>query len=1237
MSNIRVLYQYGLEIKLFQKAEIIAYEVTSLQRHQTVTSTIAGFSFKDLSRCLAMPDNLLLRFLEIDKKSLKIAYVGLRGGGSCGSKKAIRYKKKDLVELEIKPDLNLEKKPPLITPRNQAKEEEIVIKESIVAEAYKQVEEEWQNENELFEANQNKAIEIAKTLSKAMSFGTIERPLIKKLSKISPYECSTPLGIAQALLINYNQNAFWAGPQYLDDRSAITTIIRRCLMVQIMKDPNRALFSKDSMNDCLNNLEEINNRIDINSDHPELCTKLEVAAIVRLISRSKSTCTWWRYIVGECSEILMIAVSLKKLNPGPLLQKICKTYRNISRKIGANYLDFMMELEVLEKKNSTTLDEDSINIIAGFLLHKIKQVSSMPWEEVHILMEFIVKFINNQVIGSEFVTEIFKAIEELSNHNEWRIREKCATVIRHLRSNEIEEIKTRASNLHQSMKIVELHRNDKHIGVLNILDLVPLRVRCSEEKKTYRHTTNIHGIKYLVGREHEITQISEHFKGNNLLALVGQGGIGKTAIALKYGQDSINLYKIVHEINCENENLIISGLASLAKALGLKCENKELIDSLRAEFNTLEDYVLIILDNAVDQEQIYSFFTNNQKVKFLASSRSQDWDSKIQILELSIEASVKFLKNRLGKDTDPQDLKILADILGNWPLALEQSTGIIMNEHYEIKKFIKSFASSLSRSQKMEQILKSGFTNISKQTRSLLKILAACNSQKIPEFMVKKLFSQKYDEDDWWSSRSVLINYYIVSCENNFWNIHRIIHGYIQKNYILKKYNKLVDFYTEIFAIDNSIWINEKKLKKVKALGSHVESLVKLIKIQSLQEFMLFYNLIYFYIQVEVNFKQATTYLERVLSDLVLNDFSQHDLAEMYKRIGALYGSQAEFKKSENFYKKSLEINQKMLQPNKIEIADILSGLGVLFYFKADYGKSEEYYLEALSIREKFLDKNHAEIASLYMNLGTLYRQTVKYSQGADYYWKAFQIQEHTLPPNHPDRASLLMNLGILYCNTSQFELSEDFFLKALKIREEILPPKHQDIATIYANLGNLYRGERDYEKSKEFYNKALKIREELLPPTHPDVANIYECIGKLYSCEEENFQKSEELYLKALKIKEEILPTNSPDLSNAYINLGNLYSAQPGNEKADDYYLKALTARKKYLDQYKPHISEVFMGLQHLYKNKINHDKIDSPKIKEELMLSKNLDIINIRSHLKLLYQRSGTIVEEDEYELLE
>ena len=150
---------------------------------------------------------------------------------------------------------------------------------------YRQFEGELQEKNENLEKTQKIAIELARTLSKAMKHRIVDRTEIKKLSEISPYECAIPQIITELLLENLNQNAFWAAPQHRDDRSEIASIIYRLLMVGIIKNPRRALFIKQSTTDLITKLEEIIDMIEINTDFPEIFTSLEITATIRLIAR----------------------------------------------------------------------------------------------------------------------------------------------------------------------------------------------------------------------------------------------------------------------------------------------------------------------------------------------------------------------------------------------------------------------------------------------------------------------------------------------------------------------------------------------------------------------------------------------------------------------------------------------------------------------------------------------------------------------------------------------------------------------------------------------------------------------------------------------------------------------------------------------------------------------------------------------------------------------------------------
>ena len=1222
------------EINLYQVNTDIKCEVTHLSKNLRFISLIIGLDVNHFSRFASSSGSFFKRFLHIDEKTLRVAYTGgLQGGGACVPKKKTSNMIKESPGIIIIKSKSINKESGEKEPN---KEEEDLAKEKEIRMIYRQFEEEWQEKNENLEKNQKIAIELARTLSKAMKHGTVDRTEIKKLSEISPYECAIPQGIAELLLENFNQNAFWAAPQYIDDRSEITSIIRRFLMVGIMKNPRRALFSKQSTTDLITKLEEITDRIEINTDYPEICTSLEITATIRLISKTNSTVRWWNTLIVECRDIVNIALSLKKLNPGPLLIKICDYYNKISRRVRGSYIDFMINLEVLEKAMLVS-NEDSRSTIQEFIFQKFSEIPEMSWEEVHLLLDFAIKCINFNKVSEDFAISFIEKLGELISHGQWKIREKCATTLRHLRGNDSEEVKSKASNLHQVMKQQEYQRNDTHDGVLNILRLMPLRCKKQESKFA---RSNIHNIGLVLGRENEILQIERYFRQNNIVAVVGKEGVGKTAIVLKYGQENMNYFKIVWQINSESDATLMQGMNTLAKELGIKIENNQgLISDLMKKLNGLGDDVLIILDNSINQSQIRKFYTDNTKIKYLASSISEEWEQKILVPQLSPETSVKILQNNLGSSTNIEEIKELASVIGTTPLSLEQSAGIIMNNKLEIQSFLKLVHQKLTPEEKMQEILRSQFYTIPVKSTMILELISVCISQSIPEYMIKELFLEKYIEDDWWESRSMLISCNIVSLQNMFWNIHNTIHEYITNKYHLEDRSNIVGYYSREFVINDYIWLETKKLHRIMDLKSHVEKLVNSIDIQTLQEFGIFYNIINYYMKIDINYEEASHYLEITENSLQATRFSEEDLITIYDKLGVLYRSTSNFEKSTRFYLRSMKIQEKTLPPSHPSKANLYMNLGVVYSDKADYRKSEEYFLKALSIKEEILSPDHSDFASLYMNLGNLYRSKTEYHTSENFYLKALKIREASPTPNQPEIASLCMNLGVLYRDLTEYRKSEEYLLKPLKIFEEIHPANHPDLASLYMNLGVLYWSTASYDKSEEYYLKCLNIREAILPEDHPDIASLFMNLGNLYNAKAD-YVKSEEFSLKALNVFSKILPNNHPDIATLYMNLGVLYGAKTDYTRSAEYYLKAYKIREEILPANHPSLATLCMNLGNLYSDKADYDKCEvfylkALRIRQEILQADHPDIASLYMNLGVLYSEKHDFGKSEEYYL--
>ena len=122
----------------------------------------------------------------------------------------------------------------------------------------------------------------------------------------------------------------------------------------------------------------------------------------------------------------------------------------------------------------------------------------------------------------------------------------------------------------------------------------------SPKKQTQFSTVNIYNTKHIIGRESELNQIHNYFLEDNLLALIGKSGIGKTSVAIKYAQEYVSSYKYIWRINSKSTGTLLLDFALLANEIGLISINPEdIIMELSAKLKPPNDFMLFIFDDAV--------------------------------------------------------------------------------------------------------------------------------------------------------------------------------------------------------------------------------------------------------------------------------------------------------------------------------------------------------------------------------------------------------------------------------------------------------------------------------------------------------------------------------------------------------------------------------------------------------------------------------------------------------------
>lgn len=190
---------------------------------------------------------------------------------------------------------------------------------------------------------------------------------------------------------------------------------------------------------------------------------------------------------------------------------------------------------------------------------------------------------------------------------------------------------------------------------------------------------------YFTGRESLITHVATGLATGRPVILHGDGGVGKSAIAVEYAHRHRGNYRLVWWIRAEKRETAVADYVGLAEALDLpvaRQQDHEAIVSAVHDWLSNNPGWLLLFDNAKDRAGLAEIIPSAKTGHVIATSRSRQWDASVEALQVkpwSREDSIAYLLTRTGEN-DREAANIIADAYRDMPLALEQATAYVEQE-----------------------------------------------------------------------------------------------------------------------------------------------------------------------------------------------------------------------------------------------------------------------------------------------------------------------------------------------------------------------------------------------------------------------------------------------------------------------------------------------------------------------------------------------------------------------------
>jgi tetratricopeptide (TPR) repeat protein len=733
-------------------------------------------------------------------------------------------------------------------------------------------------------------------------------------------------------------------------------------------------------------------------------------------------------------------------------------------------------------------------------------------------------------------------------------------------------------------------------------------------------------------------------------ALYGLGGIGKSQLALEYAYQYCASYDLIWWLHAESPATLIADYIALAEELNLpeskESEQEKTIKSVRKWLDQHPGW-LLIFDNAKDAKSILQYYAESHGGHVLITSRNQNWGAFGESLPVNVwqrSESINFLQRRTLQ-TDPATAADLADALGNLPLALEQAASFIGERKKSYAEYLELFKSRRKDLWDREQpppgypdtvvtTWSLAFDEI-QQTRFAKELLFLCSivaSDDIPKSLLEKALSH-YDETehvidvdcfDFDDAIAALRAYSLITPDLDKLSIHRLVQTVVKDRMnpveLSCSQHAMLRALSEQFpekAYRNPFcWSECARLLShaqfVLDYTSHDHDLYGQALLRLLNNIGEYHAGRGIFAEAEPLFRRSLEIREKQLG------LEHLDVAESLNNLAVLLDSKGKYAEAEPLYRRSIEIREKQSGPEHLDVAYSLNNLAVLLMAIGKYAEAEPLYRRSLEIREKQLGPEHTDVADSLIGRAALLMAIGKYAEAEPLYRRSLEIREKQLGLDHPDVAHGLSNLAVLLVSKGNSTEAEPLYRRSLDIVEKQLGPDHPDVANSLNNLAVLLRSKGKYTEAEPLSRRSLEIREKQLGPDHPDVANSLNNLGVLLESKGK-YAEAEPLFRRSLEIREKQLGLDHPDVANSLNNLAGLLMAIGKYAEAEPLFRRSLDIVEKQLGTEHPDVAICLKNLASLLEARKKYPEVKiyyrkALAVYEKIYGKNHIDTIAIR-----------------------
>jgi tetratricopeptide (TPR) repeat protein/nucleoside phosphorylase len=685
-----------------------------------------------------------------------------------------------------------------------------------------------------------------------------------------------------------------------------------------------------------------------------------------------------------------------------------------------------------------------------------------------------------------------------------------------------------------------------------------------------------HRNAYFRGRDDEMFRLYESLASGNPTVIVqiirGEGGVGKTHLAVEYAYRRLSDYDIVLWLDAGDPAGLADAYAGLAECTeDLKHlagrERPEVVKAVRQWLAGAGRW-LLVFDNAEGPESVEHYIPPQGNGHVIVTSRNPNWGHLARTVCLDLWSrpeSAAFLLDRTHSK-DEASAAGVAELLGDLPLALEHAGAYVKATGCSLLDYARLLQSE-GLGMLDDTAVQSHRAVSATWSITLKRLKKECPEAALLMCILAFLAPEGLPVSSLVGGAPVLIDSLNVSL-SSVKETNRLVARLRRHGLAGRTGDKLSVHRVLQHAVRASLDASEARSAFAQAAG-------------------LLRRIVPGRPDLPENWDECADLVPhaRFIGDHALQmDRGLGETVSVLSQTAVyLCAARAAYAEAEPLYRRALEISEKAPESEYPAIATALQDIAEILRADRRYGEAEPLFRRALEVGERSLGPEHPGLLVPRFNLWQLLIGTGQHEEAESLSSQMMQalgnfIESQDMPPQetelllekasqleHANAAVVITNLVELFRNDLQDEEAEQLLRRALAIGEKFLGPEHRQVSHTLQQLALVLQDLGQQEEAEALLRRALEIGEKTLGPEHFEVAAALNNLAVLL-CATQRHEEAEPLLRRALEIGEKTLGPEHPNVVAGRMNVAFLPFFAGQYEEAAPLLRDALEIGKKVL-----------------------------------------------------------------------